>query len=400
VSKFKLIITTVLIAALGFVGYNVLQGDDTYAAGTVDCGDNSIIRCGAMTPEQLKAKYAANERGLKAIFSHYDISATDIANSSTAKVGTVTPQQTVVVDGKVVATNVYSIGRTTESGNTAVKINDSTTVYEGPRPFNTTVSVYVFFNADGSFKSAVMKICGNPVKATKVPVPVYKCDSLKRAPISRTEFKFTTAANASNGATLKGYTYDFGDGKTQTGTSTINHTYAKAGTYTASVTVQVEVGGKVVNAPGDCKVTVTVEPEMVQACEIKTGVITTVDKEKIDNVNYTTDMSKCEKAKYCDTTTKTFVTVIPSQKKDTYTTDYEKCKVSVCDTTTKTIVMIDNETFKNDTTGRYTEDQSKCAETPVVELPRTGVAEFLGGGLGAGALSLAGYYYTASRKLL
>lgn len=398
-SKFKQVLAAAGIAVLGFVGYNIVQGDNTLAAETVECGDNSIIRCGAMTAGELKTKYAANDRDTQAIFTHYGITAADIENSQNAKTGYVNPDGTVVVDGKVVATGAYSVGRNVQSGGTAVKITDNTTVYEGQGRVHSTLSAYVFFNADGSFKAAIIKVCGNPVKATAVPVPVYKCDTLKADKISRNEYKFTTTATAKNGATIKGYTYAFGDGSTENGNNVITHTYAKAGTYTASVTVKVEVDGKLVNAPGDCKVTVPVEPEMVKACEIKTGVITNVDKEKIDNVTYTNDLSKCDKAKYCDTVTKTFVTVIPSQKKDTYTTDYEKCKVTVCDTTTKTIVTIDNDVFKKDTSGRYTEDQSKCAE-PVVELPRTGVAEYLGGGLGAGALSLAGYYYFASRRLL
>lgn len=398
-SNIKLIFAAVVVAALGFVGYNIATGDNTLAAETAECGDNSIIRCGAMSSDDLKTKYAANDRDLQAIYTHYGISADDIAGSATAKTGMVNPDGTVVVEGKTVATNMYSVGRTVQSGGTAVKITDATTVFEGPGRVHSSLSAYVFFNPDGSFKAAIIKVCGNPVKATPVPVPVYKCDSLTSTPVSRNEFKFTTAATAKDGATIKGYTYTFGDGKTETGDVAINHVYEKAGTYTASVTVQVTVDGKTVDAAGDCTVTLTVQPEKVQACEIKTGVVGEVDKEKIDNIAYTTDMSKCDKAKYCDTATKTFVTVLPSDKKDTYTTDYSKCKVSVCDTTTKTTVTIDNDTFKKDTTGRYTEDQSKCA-APVVELPHTGIAELLGGGVGAGALTLAGYYYFVSRKML
>lgn len=401
-SKFKLILAAFVVTVLGFVGYNLVLGDNTLAAETAECGDNSIIRCGAMSADQLKAKYAANERDLQAIFTHYGISAADIAGSSSAKTGYVNPDGTVVVDGKTVATGAYSVGRTVQSGGTAIKITDATTVYEGQGRVHSTLSAYVFFNADGSFKAAIIKVCGNPVKATTVPVPpapVYKCESLTQAAVSRNEFKFTTVATAKNGATIKGYTYNFGDGSTITGGATVNHVYQKAGTYTATATVQVTVDGKVVNAPGDCRATVTVKPEMVKACDIKTSAITEVEKEKIDNVNYTTDLSKCDKVKYCDTATKTYVTVLPSEKKETYTTDYEKCKVTVCDTTTKKTVLIDNEAFKKDTTGRYTEDLSKCAEAPI-ELPHTGIAEMLGGGLGAGALSLAGYYYFVSRKML
>lgn len=400
-SKLKLIVVAVFVAAFGFVGYNMFQGDNTLATEVTECGDNSIIRCGAMSADELKTKYAANASDLQAIYTHYGIDANDIANSSSAKTGYVNPDGTVTVAGKVVATGAYSVGRTVQSGGTAIKITDATTVYEGQGRVHSTLSAYVFFNDDGSFKAAIIKVCGNPVKATPVPVvkPVYSCDTLKASKISRTEYSFTTTANAKDGATIKGYTYNFGDGVTQTGTDVIKHVYSKADTYTTTVTVQIDVNGTVQNVAGNCKATVTVEAEMAQACEVATGIVSQVDKQKIDNVAFTTDLTKCDKVKYCDTATMTYVTVIPGQKKDSYTTDYSKCKVNVCDTTTKTTVTIDNSTFKNDTTGRYTNDQSKCAPTPP-ELPHTGVAEMLGGGLGAGALTLAGYYYFISRKML
>lgn len=403
-SKFKVRGAVIAVATLvlGFVGYNLVQGDSTYATDAADCSANAIVNCGVLTPDQLKAKYAANEHGLQAIFSHYGITAEDIADSANAKSGVVTPDQEIIVDGEVIATNAMGVGRTTLSGPNKVDVGGGTSVYEGPRNFNTTQAVYVFYNDDGSFRVAIMKVCGNPVPATAVPVvePVYSCTSLKAQKISRNEYQFTTTAVAKDGATIKGYTYKFGDSSTMTGGATIKHTYQKAGTYTANAIVQVDVDGETVDTTEDCKVSVTVKPELAQACEIKTGVVSSVDKEKIDNIMFTNDLAKCTKVKYCDTTTKTFVTVLPSEKKSTYTTDFEKCNVSVCDTTTKTTVSITNEALKADTAGRYTEDQTKCAPVQVLELPHTGVMDILGGGLGAGALSLAGYYYVISRKML
>ncbi len=400
-NKLRLIIVAAAVAVVGLAGYNIVQGDSVAAAEVVECGDNSVIRCGTMSADELKTKYAADEADLQAIYTHYGISASDIANSSSAKTGYVSPDGNVTVAGKVVATGMYSVGRTLQSGGTAIKITDTTTVYEGQGRVHSTLSAFVFFNTDGSFKAAIIKVCGNPVKATPVPVvkPVYSCDTLTADKISRNKYNFTTTASAKDGATITGYTYNFGDGTTQSGTNAIEHSYSQAGTYTITVTVQIDVDGQVQNVAGDCKVKVKVEPEMAQACEIATGIISQVDKQKIDNVAFTTDLTKCDIARYCDIVTKTYVTVLPSQKKDTYTTDYGQCKLSVCDTVTKTIVLIDSATVKNDTTGRYTDDQSKCVVAPPV-LPHTGVAEMLGGGFGAGALTLAGYYYFISRKML
>lgn len=411
-NKLKIAVVALVALVGGYVGVNLVQNGTTFAESS-DCGNNAIVLCGVMTPSELKAKYATNDFNMQGIFSHYGITASDIANSASAKTGYVTPDQNIVVDGKVIATHAISVGRTTLSGPTAVHIGN-VTVYQGPRTFKTTQAVYVFYNADGSFRSAVMKVCGNPVPATPVPVvkPVYACNTLQAVKLSRNEYQFTTNATAQNGATIKGYTYNFGDTKTQAAGNRVTHTYENAGTYTATVSVEIAVGSTVYHVTNNCKVTVTVAPEIVTACNIETGVIGPVDKTKVDNVHYTYDNSKCNKETFCDTATMTFVTVIPSQKKSTYTTDYSKCNVSVCDLTNKTIVSIDSQTLKNDTTGRYTTDQSKCntpvtvTETsaptppaPAVELPHTGPVEMLGSGLGAGALSLAGYYYFMSRRL-
>ena len=261
--KFKIFAVGILVAAATLVGYSFSQGDNANAASR-ECGDNAIIRCGAMTASELKSDYAKNERGLKKIFSHYNIDASDISSSSAAKTGEVHPNGTVTVDGKVVATNAYTVGRSASLGGSKIKIDDGLYVYQGANRLKSTLSAFVFFNKDGSFKSAVIKVCGNPVKATpktKPKPPVYKCESLTKKAISRTEYEFTTSASATNGAKITGYTYTFGDGTTQDGGATISHTYAKAGTYTASVKVKVSVDGKTVTAPGTCEVKITIAPE-------------------------------------------------------------------------------------------------------------------------------------------
>ncbi len=395
-----------LVATIGLaIGFGALQQASTASASAASCGGaNNIVPCGVPTPSQLKSTYAANKDGLQAIYSHYNITASDIANSASAKTGYVTPDQKIIVDGKVIATNAITVGRTSLSGS-PVKIG-SVTVYQGPRTFNTTQAVYVFYNADGSFRSAVMKVCGNPVPATPVPVPkppVYACSNLTAIEITRNQYQFTTTATAQNGATIKSYTYNFGDSTSATNGARVSHTYAGSGTFTARVTVQVAVNNTVQNVTSNsCVAVVTVAPELAQACNVSTGVIESVNKTLIDNVHYTTDLSQCSKVKYCDTATKTYITVLPSQKKSTYTTDYSQCQVTVCDTSTNTIVTIDNSIVQQDTTGRYTTDQSKCAPSApaVTTYPHTGPMDILGSGIGAGALSLAGYYYYISRRIV
>ena len=176
----------------------------------------------------------------------------------------------VVVDGKVVATNALSIGRTSKPGSSNYVVNGKTYYERTPAASfaSNSIVAYVYFNADGRFKAAVLTSCGNPVRATPPkppeppkPQPAFACESLTAAKINRTEYSFNAKANASNGATIVNYTYDFGDGKKETVTaSTIKHTYAKEGTYTATVTVNVKVGNETKPATANsCKVQVVIE---------------------------------------------------------------------------------------------------------------------------------------------
>ncbi len=81
---------------------------------------------------------------------------------------------------------------------------------------------------------------------------------------SRTKRTFEAKATALNGATISSYTYDFGDGTaitTQNNTKdldTIEHTYAKAGTYSVKTTVKTSLGDKTSN---DCQTKVVISDE-------------------------------------------------------------------------------------------------------------------------------------------
>ena len=218
-----------------------------------------------MSSSDLKTKYAQNDRDLQAIYTHYGITAADIASSQNARAGVVNPNGTVVVDGKTVATAAHTVGRSGSLGGWAVKINSNTTVYEGTNRLKSPLSAYVFFDINGNFKVAILKVCGNPVPATPATKPVYRCDALSASATIITageSVTFTTRATAENGASIKSYNYTYGDGASQAGGASIAHSYAKPGTYTAKVAVSIAVDGTVVTAPGDCTVTITVKPVM------------------------------------------------------------------------------------------------------------------------------------------
>jgi len=91
--------------------------------------------------------------------------------------------------------------------------------------------------------------------------PVYACTDLTLIKLADNKYKFTASANAENGATVKHYTYDFGDDteETLTDQNVVEHTYAKAGTYVVSVDVTFNVGDEMpVDADNpDCVVKVS-----------------------------------------------------------------------------------------------------------------------------------------------
>jgi len=266
--KLKTLFVGAVVALASFAGYALLDGDTTKAMNPSarDCDGNSVIYCGAITPSELKSKYNANKTGdLDNVYSNYGVSS-GMINGMTQKMGKVTREGDVVYNGKVVATNTYSLGRHYRDGSTKVVLGGHTfwkrKTGAGFASGVDAIAAHLWFDAKGQFVGGVMYSCGNPIIATPVPVPVYSCDNLSATKITRTEYKFTTAATAKNGATAYNYAYDFGDGTKANGGATINHTYAKPGTYTATVTFQVKVDGAVKNAPaGHCSVQVVVAPE-------------------------------------------------------------------------------------------------------------------------------------------
>lgn len=109
------------------------------------------------------------------------------------------------------------------------------------------------------------------VSKTCAPKPVFACTSLTPFQKSRDEFTFTANATAKNGATIDGYTFDFGDNSnkpvnTAAETTSVPHTYADAGTFNVTVSVKINVNGttKTVTAPA-CATTVTVTPPPASA---------------------------------------------------------------------------------------------------------------------------------------
>ncbi len=253
------LLTALVVAVAGFFAVSNFSG----AAYADDCSSNAVIKCGFDDISQLRAKYDASA-SVRNIFSGVGISS-DTVHTAAYKAGYVTKSGDVVADGKIVANNAWSHGRQYMVSGSTKKTYNGTTYYER-RPsaiFATSQqNAMVFFDAQGRFIGAAIFDCGNPISATNVVVPPeYKCDSVSVATISRDTRKFTTSVTAKNGATLKDFVYDFGDGtKTTTTENPITHTYpelSSSKSYTMTVTPRFNVNGQVVSSAA-CSSTITI----------------------------------------------------------------------------------------------------------------------------------------------
>lgn len=100
--------------------------------------------------------------------------------------------------------------------------------------------------------------------------PMFSCDLLEVKKIATREFQFNVSATAKNGATIKQYRFDFGDGTEEllTDQATVNHTYAKNGTYVIRAQVDFMVNGEMVTKTSNaCAVTITTDKEVPEQPE-------------------------------------------------------------------------------------------------------------------------------------
>lgn len=250
-----------------------------------DCSGNSIVPCGFSSASTLRSAYNGSSE-LKALYGHFGWTSADINGTNGTKMvlGVVYRNGTVVVNSKTIATNAQSVGRWQDNG-TGCKATESFTIgshkywqatpqcrygYEGE-------DAWVMINAQGQFVGAINKACGNPAPATPVAPPkpqAVTCDSLRAKGITDAahntlEFDFATKASAANGASIKNYTYNFGDGTSTTTGASTSHTYAKTGTYTATVTVNGIVNGVAHPVTSSaCAVKVSPEKNVVQPPQV------------------------------------------------------------------------------------------------------------------------------------
>lgn len=433
----------VLFSAVALIGalvaFNVTGTNSQAIRNVRDCDNNSIIYCGALSQSELLKKFDENKtKDLPALYKHYGITRDDMAGkTSQVKIGKVYKDGRVVVDGKVVATEARSVGRHNKPNSTKVTIAGKT-FYERANSqafVSDSIDAFVLMR-NGQFYRAILTACSNPVIAK---APSYSCDALKGTKITRTEYRFDATAKAANGATITKYHFDFGDGKKLSSTSpNVKHTYAKAGSYKVKVSVEVKVHGSTKTVTGPhCETTIKVEEEPKKPVYTCDALSARLVKEEDNTYEYTLDHTATGGAElttvdydFGDGTVETKPAAAAKTVQHSYTkagtykttatlhfTYKENGKDVVKDIKCETSVTVSPDMCplipslpKDDPrcepcpyNSELPKDSPKCEE-PVgdvpPELPKTGMGEIIGSGLGLGALVAAGYYWQASRRSL
>jgi hypothetical protein len=140
-----------------------------------DCDANAVIRCGALSPEELNVRMG--QSGVAAAYSCFGIADSDIATiEKTAVPGWVTKSGQVKIGNRVVASGAVTAGRQNMAGSTAIHC-DGHTFYERPPRVSfasNSLTAFVVMDSAHHFRFAVIASCGNPVMATPVSTVVKK----------------------------------------------------------------------------------------------------------------------------------------------------------------------------------------------------------------------------------
>ncbi len=365
----KLFIAGFFAMTVMLAGVGVYQFNQT-AVEAADCRNqtNNIVPQGTHGYGDVTHHYNANTCGdVKAIFDHYWIKPA-LAPGDRVVDGVSNNRGEVVAEGRVVAHSATSIGRHQIQHSRPVSIAGKTyyeTSHVGGQAFanpGASLPTLVVLDAQGNFKNAIIKDCGNPVYAKPVPPPkppvndIQVCELATRKIITIKEDQFNPEQHSRN---LE-----------------------------------------------DCK------DKMIKVCLIETKEWITINEREFDQTRHSTNQADCEEVEIqvCDLKTKTIITINEEQfDEKKHSRNFEDCKeaekIIVCDLETKQIVSIDKEDFDET---RHSTTLEDCDEptpvTPVTpappkELPRTGATDLIGTGIGLTAMGLSAYYYAGSRRL-
>ena len=374
------------------------------------CSEFNVVSCGTYNIYSVREAY--NRTDVRSIYNHAGVT-DSMVNNAAPKTGTVYRDGRIVVDGRVVGTAARTFqakAGTLQHSPEGMVNYGGTMYYQYPISHsfvnrNGTVlveseEIFAWFDNNGKFVAGVIKSCGNPIwtyNPTPPPAkPSLTCDALQKTEVSRDTFKFSTKATAKDGASVTSYTYNFGDGTTQTTTSSeIQHTYAKPGNYKVTVTVNGKEGSDVQKTSQGCQTQITVKPEPeMQVCRLSDKKYpVTIKESEFDEKKYSKNPNDCkevpEELEVCVIESKQTKKIKKEEfNKEIHTTDLSKCKE-------KPVTPPETPSTPPETPST----PPKTPETPTPnQLPRTGTANIVMSALGLGGLTTAIIAYAVSRR--
>ncbi|HKU18858.1 MAG TPA: hypothetical protein VJP80_06325 [Candidatus Saccharimonadales bacterium] len=249
-----------------------------------DCKHNSIDYkdlnggCGAYSPSeyikdvrqndptdlQVIDQYFSSDFNLSP--SQYDDFAAHAVDGIAYKDGRIT-----TMDGTVVATSGWSIGRDQKSYAWKYTIPHDNTYYWASHSQDVflvdAIPVMLYFNNQGEVQFIVQKPCGNIMGGTKVHNSL-TCQALNasQSKDNPNSYTFTTTASVSGNAKISRVVYHFSDTNTDITTTSVsapvNHTFAKSGDVTVTVYASVPGGHELASSIVNCQKHITYTPPM------------------------------------------------------------------------------------------------------------------------------------------
>jgi uncharacterized repeat protein (TIGR01451 family) len=233
--------------------------------------------------------------------------------------------------------------------------------------------------------------------------PVFSCDLLTIAKSDNRTVKATVTYTAKDGATYKSTSFNWGDGKTTSGTATsASHSYAKDGTYNIVATVSFTVNGVTKTDTGNCKSSVTFKTPPTKtpvfSCDLLN--LTQGDNRSVNvSVNYTAQNGATFK-----TATFDFGDGSTPLTTDKTTANHSYAKDGTYTVSAKLLFSVNG-------SDKFAPANDACVKqvtftttptppvTPPTELPNTGAGNVIGLGVAVAAISAIGYRLALGRKL-
>ena len=435
----KVVMAGFFALSLTFTGVGAYQFNQPATQAASECNTNDIVHSGIHRHSDIAQHYNANSCGdFRALADHYRINP-NLAPGDRVIDGQSNNRGEVIADGRVVARNAASIGRFNIQHSRQISIAGKTyyeTSHVGGRAFadpNASLPTLVVLDAQGNFKFAIVKDCGNIIYAEPVPPPkppvkdIRVCELQSGRIITIKEDQFDGNRHSKNLQDCsKIQVCELGSKKI----ITIRETEFDPNRHSKNLE--------------DCKVVI------VEVCELATDRIIKIDEADFDETKHSKNLQDCEKIEVCDLESNTIITIRETEFDETkhskelkdctlvqvceleskniitiretefdeakHSTDLKDCEtpeeIVVCDLESKQAITIKQEEFDE---AKHSTDLKDCeAKCPIpgfehlpavspecatpVELPKTGPASLMGAGVGFGAMGLATHYYLMSRR--